>query len=524
MDKMGFILLAAGMFACAGCTTETSREQAVPVVRYVSTAGSDSAAGTEDAPWKTIQRAVDSGGAGVTVLVRGGVYNERVTLGKGGSPKGFMTLRSYPGERAVLDGTALPDPESSPSAMIMIDGLEYVKVEGFEIRNFRTESGDQFPAGIFVIGESSHIELRGNIVHDIANETGDGESGAHGIAVYGTSKKPMTDITVADNEIYGCRLGWSEALVLNGNVDGFSVTGNYVHDNDNIGIDFIGHEGECPDPALDQARNGVCSGNRVVGIDTRMAPRLSAGESETAESEIAAGEASSWNPAYGGSRSADGIYVDGGKDIVIERNVVDFCNIGIELASEHSGKTTSGVTVRNNLITNSHTCGIAFGGYDEERGSTENCRILNNTLYNNSTDPDQMGSVCVQFDTRNNEFRNNIVYDLAGSGLVANDYEQNRGNLFGGNLYWTVGDSKSLWRWKGVEYRTLDSFTDATGDETPSVFADPLFIDAAKGDFRLAALSPAIDSGGSASGSGDLDMDSNSRTVSVIDIGAFEAQ
>ena len=79
-------------------------------------------------------------------------------------------------------------------------------------------------------------------------------------------------------------------MVLNGNVEHFVVSHNKVHDNDNIGIDFIGFEGECPTPALDQARNGVCTDNVVYNIT------------------------SYGNPAYGKDRSADGLYVDGGRE------------------------------------------------------------------------------------------------------------------------------------------------------------------------------------------------------------------
>ena len=58
--------------------------------------------------------------------------------------------------------------------------------------------------------------------------------------------------------------------MLNGNVTGFEVTNNRVHDNNNIGIDFIGFEGTCPDPALDRARDGVCRGNVVWNISSRV--------------------------------------------------------------------------------------------------------------------------------------------------------------------------------------------------------------------------------------------------------------
>ena len=59
--------------------------------------------------------------------------------------------------------------------------------------------------------------------------------------------------------------------VLNGNVDGFTVSHNLVHDNDNIGIDFIGFEGNGP-ATLDQARNGRCFGNRVYNISSAANP------------------------------------------------------------------------------------------------------------------------------------------------------------------------------------------------------------------------------------------------------------
>jgi len=44
------------------------------------------------------------------------------------------------------------------------------------------------------------------------------------------------------NEVYDCDPAPSEALTLNGNVDGFQVTNNVVHDVNTIGIDAIGGE------------------------------------------------------------------------------------------------------------------------------------------------------------------------------------------------------------------------------------------------------------------------------------------
>src|SRR5438445_13762693 len=78
---------------------------------YVSTTGDDSNPGTQTAPWRTIQHAADTVRAGSTVNVRGGVYEELLSIkASGNATDGFITFRSYPGETAVLDAEHLvPD-------------------------------------------------------------------------------------------------------------------------------------------------------------------------------------------------------------------------------------------------------------------------------------------------------------------------------------------------------------------------------------------------------------------------------
>ncbi|MGZ4889615.1 MAG: DUF1565 domain-containing protein, partial [Candidatus Angelobacter sp.] len=71
---------------------------------YVSTTGDDSNPGTQTAPWRTVQHAADTVRAGSTVNVRGGVYEELVSIkASGNATDGYITFRSYPGETAVLD-------------------------------------------------------------------------------------------------------------------------------------------------------------------------------------------------------------------------------------------------------------------------------------------------------------------------------------------------------------------------------------------------------------------------------------
>lgn len=63
--------------------------------------GDDLAAGTEQAPWKTVQHAVKQLQAGETLYLRGGTYYEHVTVEH---VPAKITIRSFPGELAIIDG------------------------------------------------------------------------------------------------------------------------------------------------------------------------------------------------------------------------------------------------------------------------------------------------------------------------------------------------------------------------------------------------------------------------------------
>jgi parallel beta-helix repeat protein len=71
---------------------------------YASPSGSDSARGTIEAPFATIQRLANALAAGQTGCARGGTYAQDVTVGHGGSAGAPLTITSYPGERATLVG------------------------------------------------------------------------------------------------------------------------------------------------------------------------------------------------------------------------------------------------------------------------------------------------------------------------------------------------------------------------------------------------------------------------------------
>jgi hypothetical protein len=450
---------------------------------YVSATGDDANPGTKEKPWKTLQHAADLAAPGTTVNIRGGLYCQQMLVKVSGSAeKGFITFRSQPGETAIVDGTCLTPPAAGSrgggSALVSLENVSYVRIQGLEIRNYRTDDRRRTPAGIRVVGAGSHIEIVKNNVHHIEqtftgrDRPGSGGNG-FGIAVYGTDPKtPISDLLVDGNEVHHLKTGSSESLVLNGNVAGFRVTNNVVHDNNNIGIDLIGHERTAPDPEVDRARDGVIRGNTVYNITSKG------------------------NPAYGDEVNSDGIYVDGGTRLLIERNIMHDVDFGIELASEHAGKTTSHITAKNNLIYNCHTAGITIGGYDEKRGITENCIIEYNTLYANDTWNTGTGEFMMQFYMRNNVFENNIVWvgphgrvTTSKSGRITPDTPTVTMNH---NLYYfPAGPGAAQWSYDANSYPGFEAYVKATGNDRDSLFADPMFVDPSAGDFHLRRSSPA---------------------------------
>jgi hypothetical protein len=499
----------ASLFALFACVSGAFGQ--VNSTFYVATTGNDSNAGTQASPWRTVQHAADAARAGSTVNVRGGVYEELVSINaSGNASNGFITFRSYPGETAILDADHFTP--SGRQAVLTIRNQSYIRIEGFEIRNFHTAEHRLAPLGISVMGAGSHIELLKNNVHHIQqtfpgrDAPGSGGNG-FGIAVYGTdAKTPITDLVIDGNEVHHLKTGSSESLVVNGNVTNFRITHNVVHDNNNIGIDVIGFERTAPDPDVDQARDGVVSNNLVYNITSKG------------------------NPAYRNDESSDGIYVDGGTRILIEQNVMHDVDFGIELASEHKDRATSYITARNNLIYHSHTAGVSIGGYAPERGHTDHCIVVNNTLYENDTSATGSGEFQMQWNMADNVFENNIVY--AGSRclmmLNKSHLDKNRPPaIIDHNLYYcTSGAEASSWAGISNTVTGFDKYVESTGNDRHSHFSDPRFVDPAKNDFHLQCNSPALAAGRIDNIlMGELDLEGSPRVKSgKIDIGCYQRE
>ncbi|MFK7819073.1 MAG: right-handed parallel beta-helix repeat-containing protein [Planctomycetaceae bacterium] len=447
---------------------------------FVTPSGNDSGPGTVVNPFATVQHALNvADEPGDVVSVGAGRYFEKIELPHSGSAdEGFITLITASG--AILDGTGV-----NGENMVLIENQNHVKVVGFEIVN---NSGVTDGSGIRILGASHHVELLNNEIHEMRGEN------AMGITVYGTEKTAMTDIVIDGNQIYDSEPAPSEALTINGNVTDWVISNNEVHDVNSIGIDAIGGERDIQKSKRKVARNGVISDNLVYRAR------------------------SNYEGGYGA-----GIYVDGGKSIVVERNEVYESDLGIEIGAENRGVKSTNITVRNNLVHNNDKAGIVFGGYAKNTGRVQKSYIHNNTVYNNDTLNEGVGQLWIQFANRN-YVTNNIF--VASSNDVMMYSEKGTGKNFVSNNVWytTSGDAAAEFTYRGTFYDSFSDYQENSRVGSGSVFGDPAFVNAAAGNFKLTAASVARDVGTTADKLfAETDFDQVFRnSASGVDAGAFE--
>jgi hypothetical protein len=491
--------------ASATATLTLLTQAATGTTYYVSTSGSDTNSGSFTAPWRTIQHAANSVHAGDAVYVRGGTYNEVVTIPTSGSASaGYITFSSYPGELATLDGTGLTVPNGE-WGLLTIQNQSDIVINGFEVRNFTTSSTNDTPIGIYVFGAGNNIQIVNNHIHNITTTARGCNANAFGLTVYGTqAPASIYGLAISGNQVDHLTTGCSESLSVDGNVTNFAITNNVVHDNNNIGIDAIGFEG-VSSGSYDQARNGEIRGNTIYNIT------------------------SFGNSAYGNQYAADGIYIDGGAQITIEQNLIYKVDLGIELASEHKNHSTTFVTARNNVIYSDNSNGISIGGYASTVGGTQNCTVVNNTMFGNDTKNTGSGEFQIQFHDSSNIFENNILYATT-QGLLLNGYTKNASTpaTIDYNLYYsTVGAANAQWLYQGRTYTGYSNYLTKTGNDKHSpAFSNPLFISTTgTPNLDLQPGSPAINAGTNLGANivGTVDFAGNPRVQNgQINLGAYE--
>ena len=226
---------------------------------FVAPGGSDSAAGTLDAPFATIERAQMAAAAGDTVFIRGGEYKFSgtsdtigVELTKSGADGRPIKYLAYQDEKPILDFFML-----TPQARVTgIDvRCNWIHIRGLEVRGVQQR----------VVGDSWGVRIRGD--HNVIEHLHVHHNQAPGIFIAsGTS-----------NLVLNCDSHHNyDPLEDGGNADGFgchSTGGNNVlrgcraWENSDDGYDFINAPGTCIVEGSWAFRNGWVPDTMMTGAN-----------------------------------------------------------------------------------------------------------------------------------------------------------------------------------------------------------------------------------------------------------------
>lgn len=231
-------------------------------VYYVSTSGSDSNPGTVAAPWKTVQKALNTLQPGQRALVRAGTYAANLRMSRAGTPSAPITVEAYPGERPILA------PAGSHPLEVASSGA-YFRLRGFIVERAPGTSGGNIDVyghhielvsneirlgkdqGIYTAEESDDVYVLGNWIHD----NGEGiVHQSHGIYLQGT------DHFVANNVIHDHPEGFGiQVYDLNHRS---VIVSNTIVNSGHSGI-VVGGDGGVSDVVV---RNNVLAYNSRYGV------------------------------------------------------------------------------------------------------------------------------------------------------------------------------------------------------------------------------------------------------------------
>ena len=231
----------------------------VTCTRFASPTGSDSATGTQDAPFRTAQKLVDSLGAGDTGCLRGGTYAEDVRMDNGGASGAPLTLTSYPGERARVVGrfyipkgsdfvtVANLDLDGTPALGTNASDLPSPTVNARHATFADDDVTNEHHEICFLLGsgwgDANDFVLQHNRIHDCGKLPSQNQD--HGIYVELATDGQVLDNVISDNADRGVQLypnaqntriagnvidGNGEGIIFSGD-GGISSNGNVVEDN-----------------------------------------------------------------------------------------------------------------------------------------------------------------------------------------------------------------------------------------------------------------------------------------------------
>jgi parallel beta-helix repeat protein len=448
-------------FAVAAALILPSQAHAAAGTFYVATNGSDSAAGTSSAPWRTLQHAADVATAGATVIVRAGSYRG-VTINHSGTSSAPIVFQNDRGTRPIIDGGR------SMGYVVYLNGVHDVKLTGFEITGANAFLG----AGIEVDWSSGGVVLGYNIIRNNRDI---------GIHLY-----QSTNVRVTNNEIKYNSIGIEVKYSGGGDL----IENNTIHDqnamvvndsaggNDSgaVGVNFLKTTGAIT------ARGNTLYNNRATSHDYGYDG--GAWEIYGASNVTITGNRS-WN-------NEDVLETGTDSGVQCSNNVFTR-NVAWAGSNAPMGNAV-GLTLRcaqNMLVANNTFTDLDYWIFDIHltsgfAASINNLRIVNNVLTQQDSKIYAIGSgvpssVLIDY---------NLVYSYRGYGIAS---VAGKGNT-----------------------STLTQLRQWTGYDVHGVQADPQYYNRTNHDYHVGSGSPAINRGTVLAGI------TNGFLGTAPDIGAYE--
>ncbi len=298
-----------------------------------------------------------------THMLQNAIYMEGITSGSS------LTLKPAPGAegQVILDGSGIAGQWES---IIACNNCNNVTIQGLKLKNLTCDQSYDMDTrfGIIFNGSGNNINILDNEVSDMhwSNNATDKlnpkpTNNLGAIQVIGTQSTPITNVLINGNNVHDITPGWTEAITVNGNVDGFTISNNTVTNIANIGIVAAGNYAWVPEQAgatvtaaNNYSKNGTISGNSATYCISPIA--ISAG-----------------------------IYVDGAQNITVTNNTSSFNGTGVSIGHEQHDGTSGGHTVSGNTFISNIDAGMYIGSTNTT-SMVENVEISGNICTNNYND------------------------------------------------------------------------------------------------------------------------------------------
>jgi hypothetical protein len=196
------------LFAASGGADQA--QAAVTCAKVASTGGSDSAAGTQSAPFRTVARLTGALSPGETGCLRGGTYSASTNISRGGVAGSPTRLRSYPGERARIGGRLVIQ-RTAPFLIIshvdligsgVVGLMGSPTVNATDVTFEDNDISNNNTAICFVVGNRDYgradrFVIRRNRIHNCGVTT---DNQHHGIYINAASDGQILDNMIYDNQ------------------------------------------------------------------------------------------------------------------------------------------------------------------------------------------------------------------------------------------------------------------------------------------------------------------------------------